>query len=125
MLSESEDVFTTIRELYNSVCGSYPRLVKMSEARKKAINARLRTGYTIDDFKRLFEKAESSDFLKGKNDRSWSATFDWLITDSNMAKVLDGNYDEKREKKPNTANRFNNFPQRKYDFDALEQQLTI
>lgn len=125
MLSESEDVFTTIRELYNSVCGSYPRLVKMSEARKKAINARMRTGYTVDDFKKLFEKAESSEFLKGKNNRNWSATFDWLISDSNMAKVLDGNYDEKRENKTKTANRFNNFPQRKYDFDSLEQQLTI
>lgn len=59
-------IYATIRELYNSVCGSYPRLVKMSEARKKAINARMKTGYTLDDFQTLFEKAEASDFLKGK-----------------------------------------------------------
>lgn len=93
---EKPDAFseqiTTIRELYNSVCGSYPRLVKMSESRKKAIRARLRAGYTVDDFRRLFEMAESSDFLKGRNRRNWSATFDWLIADANMAKVLDGNY---------------------------------
>lgn len=88
-------IYATIRELYNSVCGSYPRLVKMSEARKKAISARLKTGYTLDDFQILFEKAEASDFLKGANKRNWSATFDWLICDSNMAKVLDGNYDAK------------------------------
>ena len=86
------DQITTIRELYNSVCGSYPRLVKMSEARKKAIRARLRAGYTVDDFRRLFEMAEASNFLKGRNRRNWSATFDWLIADANMAKVLDGNY---------------------------------
>lgn len=86
------DQIATIRELYNSVCGSYPRLVKMSESRKKAIRARLRAGYTVDDFRRLFEMAESSDFLKGRNRRNWSATFDWLIADANMAKVLDGNY---------------------------------
>lgn len=92
--SEKEcSVFTTIRELYNSVCGSYPRLVKMSDGRKKAIKARLNTGYTVDDFKKLFEKAEASDFLKGKNDRNWSADFDWLIKDSSMAKVLEGKYD--------------------------------
>ena len=90
-------IYATIRELYNSVCGSYPRLVKMSEARKKAINARMKTGYTLDDFKTLFEKAEASDFLKGKNKRNWSATFDWLISDTNMAKVLDGNYDARKE----------------------------
>lgn len=98
--AEKTDIFTTIRELYNSVCGSYPRLVKMSESRKNAIKARLNTGYTVDDFKTLFEKAEASDFLKGKNNRNWRATFDWLICDRNMAKVLDGNYDSlKREVK--------------------------
>ena len=90
-------IYATIRELYNSVCGSYPRLVKMSEARKKAINARMKTGYTLDDFQTLFEKAEASDFLKGKNKRNWSATFDWLVSDTNMAKVLDGNYDARKE----------------------------
>lgn len=90
-------IYATIRELYNSVCGSYPRLVKMSEARKKAINARMKTGYTLDDFQTLFEKAEASDFLKGKNKRNWSAKFDWLVSDSNMAKVLDGNYDARKE----------------------------
>lgn len=92
-----DSVFITIRELYNSVCGSYPRLVKMSDARKKAINARFKTGYTLDDFQTLFEKAEASDFLKGANKRNWSATFDWLISDTNMAKVLDGNYDTRKE----------------------------
>ena len=67
----------------------------MSERRKKAVRARMNTGYTVDDFRILFEKAESSSFLKGQNNRNWSATFDWLIMDGNMAKVLDGNYDDK------------------------------
>ena len=98
-----EQVFATIRELFNSVCGSYPRLVKMSEKRKKAIRARLRTGYTVEDFKLLFEKAEASDFLKGKNNRDWSASFDWLICDSNMAKVLEGKYDRREGKKYDTG----------------------
>ena len=91
--NRKSSIYATIRELYNSVCGSYPRLVKMSEARMKAIDARMKTGYTLEDFRALFEKAESSDFLKGKNRRNWSATFDWMIADANMAKVLDGNYD--------------------------------
>ena len=63
--------------------------------RKKTIKARLNT-YSLDDFKLLFEKSEESEFLKGKNDRNWSATFDWLIKDANIAKVLDGNYDNKQ-----------------------------
>lgn len=94
-LPSEEQIFTTIRELYNSVCRSYPRLVKISDKRKKAIRARLRTGYTLEDFQTLFEKAEASDFLKGKNDRDWNADFDWLICDGNMAKTLEGKYDVK------------------------------
>ena len=122
---------TTIRELYNSVCGSYPRLVKLSEARKKAIRARLRAGYTVEDFRRLFETAEESDFLKGKNRRNWSATFDWLIADANMAKVLDGNYRNPTEGKPAcektpgpSSNRFHNFEQRAVDYDAIMMERT-
>lgn len=124
------DQITTIRELYNSVCGSYPRLVKMSEARKKAIRARLRAGYTVDDFRRLFEMAEASDFLKGRNRRNWSATFDWLIADANMAKVLDGNYNNASGKPENGAaegrrgspNRFRNFEEHQTDYDAMMMQ---
>lgn len=93
--TEENHIFATIQELYNTVCGSYPRLVKMSEKRKKAIRARLKTGYSLDDFKKLFYKAEASDFLKGKNKRNWHADFDWLTCDSNMAKTLEGKYDNK------------------------------
>ena len=86
--------YQQIADMYNNTCVSFPSLVSLSESRKKAIKARLNI-YTIEDFDKLFLKAEASDFLKGKNDRNWSATFDWLIKDSNMAKVLDGNYDNK------------------------------
>lgn len=94
---ENPHIFTTIQSLYNSVCGSYPRLVKMSEKRKKAIRARMKTGYTLEDFKRLFQMAEQSDFLKGKNSRDWSADFDWMIKDSNMAKILEGKYTDRKK----------------------------
>lgn len=121
------NVFRLIQDLYNSVCGSYPRLSKMSESRKKAISARLNSGYTVDDFRTLFEKAEKSAFLRGKNDRNWTATFDWLIKDSNMAKVLEGNYDDVHAKFQKATvskkNRFNNFEQREYDYNILEAQL--
>lgn len=80
---------------FNSVCVSFPSVKVISDARKKAIKARLKN-YSVDDFRTLFEKAEASSFLKGKNISNWSATFDWLIKDSNMAKVLDGNYDDKK-----------------------------
>lgn len=88
-------VYDEIAELYNTICVSFPRIKSLSDARKKAIKARLASGYTTESFKELFQKAEASSFLKGKNDRNWQATFDWLIKDSNMAKVIDGNYEDK------------------------------
>lgn len=122
-----EDTVTCkqVVDLYHSVCTSYPSVKTLSEARRKAIKARLNT-YSLDDFRTLFEKAEASAFLKGSNDRNWTANFDWLIKDANMAKVIDGNYDKQQRpkgSKPSSTNKFNNFPQRDYDFDTLEQQL--
>ena len=87
--------YQLIADLYNETCVSFPRIRALSDSRKKAIKARLKT-YSIEDFRTLFQKAEASDFLKGKNNRNWTATFDWMICDSNMAKVLDGNYDDRK-----------------------------
>ena len=81
-------------DLYHSLCKSFPKVRTVTDARKKAIKARLNT-YSIDDFKTVFTNAENSAFLKGSNNRNWTATFDWLIKDGNMAKVLEGNYADK------------------------------
>lgn len=89
-----ESVYQLIADMYNATCVSFPRCTRLSEAREKAIRARLKK-YTVEDFKKVFEIAENSDFLKGANRNNWSANFDWLIKDSNMAKVLDGNYANK------------------------------
>lgn len=86
-----------IADLYNSICRSLPAVRSLSEARKKAIRARLNT-YSLDDFRLLFQNAEASTFLKGGNDRNWTANFDWLIKDANMAKVLEGNYADKQRR---------------------------
>lgn len=87
-----------IADLYNETCVSFPRCLSLSEARRRAIRARLNSGRTLEDFRRLFELAEGSDFLKGRNKRSWTATFDWLIQDANMTKVLEGNYQNRTER---------------------------
>lgn len=86
--------YEAIKDFYNQVCVSFPRCTTMSESRKKAIKARFTSGYTLEDFKKVFVKAEGSSFLKGRNDRNWTATFDWMIKDGNMAKILEGNYDD-------------------------------
>lgn len=83
--------YQLIADMYNNTCVSFPRLTKLSDSRKKAIGARLKK-YSLEEIQRVFDLAEKSDFLKGNNSRNWSANFDWLMNDTNMAKVLDGNY---------------------------------
>jgi len=102
--ARAREDFSEIVSLYNSICKSFPKVLSLSEKRKAAIKARLKV-YSVEQFKEMFVKAENSSFLKGANDRNWTATFDWLIDDSNFAKVLDGNFDNKTQKtaadKPN------------------------
>lgn len=86
--------FQSVVDLFHTICVSYPKVRSLSEARKKAIGARLKT-YSMDEIRTVFENAENSSFLKGKNDRNWSANFDWLIADKNMVKVLEGAYADK------------------------------
>lgn len=82
-----------IVDLYHSICTSYPKIRSLSDARKKAIKARLKS-FSLEDFKSVFENAEASSFLKGA-DGGWKASFDWLIKEANMLKVLEGNYADK------------------------------
>ena len=95
--------YKEITDLYNQICTDLPACVKLSESRKKAIRARISSGYTVEDFKTLFQKTKDSSFLAGRNNRNWIASFDWLIKDGNMAKVLDGNYDDRSQEQKATS----------------------
>lgn len=107
--TEKENIdYSRIINAYNDICISFPRLRTLSDTRKKAIKARINSGYTYEDFETMFIKAEASTFLKGGNDRDWSATFDWMLKDANMAKILDGNYDNKKVATPKNQQKSSN-----------------
>lgn len=89
--------YQKIVDMYNETCLSLPKLLKLSEGRKKAIKNLLKD-YSEDDIQTVFEKAEDSDFLTGKT--GWSGCgFDWLMKPANFLKTLEGNYDNKTKKK--------------------------
>lgn len=107
--------YEQIKDLYNDICISFPKITSLSDTRKKSIKARLNT-YTVEQFEEMFKKAEASTFLKGGNNRNWTANFDWLMKDSNFAKVLDGNYDNK----PQESNKNSRAA---YNIDAFEKMV--
>lgn len=100
--SITETTCQAVVNLYHEKCPSFPVLRVLSDARKRDIRNRLKK-YTLDDFEELFTRAEASDFLKGKQG-DWRATFDWLIKEDNMAKVLNGNFDNRNRKATKTEN---------------------
>lgn len=114
---EEKNICQQIADMFNHLCPSFPSVKSLSKTRKEMINDSLDT-YTIEDFEAVFKKAEESDFLKGSNDKNWIANFDWMIKDANMAKILDGNYDNHKKVNKNT---FHNFKQRTYDAEAFRR----
>lgn len=102
--NEENEKKDTIRETaqriidnYHLQCPSLPRVIKLTDKRIKAVNARLKE-YTEEDLEKAFIKAELSDFLSGRK-TDWNCDFDWLMNPNNIVKVLDGNYDNKNETK--------------------------
>ena len=137
VLPKKKISYQEIIDKYNSICKSLPKVMKLSDSRRKAINARL-DKFSLEEIISVFEKAEQSNFLKGANNRNWKADFDWIMSDRNMAKILEGKYDncnalkdnnatvtssntntDRNTHTPKTTNRFNNFTQRQYSDEYL------
>lgn len=91
--NKDKNIVDIIVCIFNETCLSLPKVVKLTDSRKKTINARLNE-HSIEDIETVFKKAEASDFLTGKK-TNWSADFDWLMKPNNFVKVLEGNYDNK------------------------------
>lgn len=100
--------YQSVADLYNTICKSLPRVTKLSESRKRTIKARLKA-YTIDDLKKAFEMAEASDFISGRNNKWSNASFDWLMNENNLVKVLEGNYKNKTSAKIEVDNNLRQF----------------
>jgi len=95
--------YQDIIELWNSLCGNcLPKVQKLTDDRREKIRLRLNelTGEPkeyIDKVTELFSRVNASDFLRGDSNSGWTATFDWLFSNSkNWVKVMEGNYDNER-----------------------------
>ena len=66
--------------------------------RIKSVQSRAKQ-YDKEDFIKAIDNIKGSSFLQGMNNRGWTITFDWFIKPTNFAKVLEGNYTKKEEKK--------------------------
>ena len=118
VLPKGNDI-ESVRDLFNNTCIFLPPCKAITKKRAELINETL-DAFSIDDIKSVFERANKSDFLNGKNERGWKASFDWLIDINHFARVLEGAYDNNTKK-----NGFKDFQQSQYDWDEINKELGI
>lgn len=83
--------YNNIIEIYNFNCPNLPKVQKITDKRKTAINKFLKE-YTKEQFIEICRIANNNDFLMGKNDRGWKADFDFLMRVDKATSILEGKY---------------------------------
>lgn len=103
---KNQTLFNEIRNYWNSNAGnpsdpaSIPQIVALTPWRVDKLKARLKEHAFVEHWKKAIDKAMSSAFCRGKNDRNWKVDFSWFIENSNnYLKVLEGKYDDKQKTK--------------------------
>lgn len=85
-----------LRDYFNgcAVKAGIPGIKALTDARKAAIRARV-AQYGKKSVETVMGKVMESDFLRGKNDRDWQATFEWIFNQRNFTRILEGVYDNR------------------------------
>ena len=89
-----------LADRYNAICTNLPRVVRLTDKRRRAVRLIHDKGYTPEQLDEAFRRAQASSFCAGQNDRHWKADFDWLLNENNLVKVLEGKYDNLAAAKP-------------------------
>ena len=84
-----------VADKWNEIVKSLPKVVKVTENRKRAIKAK---DADLSEFEKVFRKVEESDFLTGRVGDWNSCGFDWVMKPANWVKILEGNYDNRVKK---------------------------
>ena len=111
--------FEKVQEIFNRSCIFFKPCSVITKTRSDKIKKLLKQ-FSFDEIKEVFEKANSCDFLQGKNEQAWTATFDWLIEIDNFVKVKEGNYDNTVSKEETKV--FQKYMHGNYDFEQLARE---
>lgn len=83
---------TAILEAWNDLGPPFPRVLKLTDLRRRHLRARL-AEMGPEKLVEAITQLAATPFTRGENARGWVADFDWLIANStNVLKVLEGKY---------------------------------
>ena len=75
---------------------SLPKCALLTQPRKAAILARLGEIGGLEGWYALCDRIRGSPHLTGKNERGWRVSLDWVLKPANLTKIMEGNYDDRR-----------------------------
>ena len=65
---------------------------KLTDQRRRKLLAQAKR-FSVPDWQAVFARISQSPFLKGENNRGWRCDFDFILSESNFVKILEGKYD--------------------------------
>ena len=70
-------------------------VLQLTETRKHQLNTLLSHHFQNDaqQWERFCERIKASSFLMGGGDKGWHVTLDWILSEDNALRVLEGNFD--------------------------------
>jgi len=93
---EDDDLIgeTEVIDGWNSLAERHglPRIAKLTDRRRRKLRLQ-RKRWIVAEWVSVWAKIEQSPFLKGVNERGWRCDFDFVLSETNFTKILEGKYD--------------------------------
>jgi hypothetical protein len=93
-LPEAE-LYETIRRLYNAILPELAPAERVTAARENVLRQRIREDPVREKpawWKWFFSRVRKFPWPMGNNESKWRASFDWLIEETGMQKILEGSF---------------------------------
>lgn len=92
---DEEESFDEVVAFFNEQMEgkTIPQVAIITPQRRQAFETLIKTtGISIESVKQAIVNAAQSDFLNGKGQKGWVASFDWMMVPQNFQKVLENFY---------------------------------
>lgn len=74
---------------------SLAKVQLLSDARRSKLLARLKDVGGLEGWFAMCDRIRNSKFLRGEA-TSWRVSFDWVLSQTNLAKIMEGNFDDRK-----------------------------
>lgn len=96
---EKQTMADEIVTMWNKdLSGVLPKVMRLTTKRRTTLNAQIKKYPDLAHWQDTISKIKASDFLTGKSG-VWKANFDWIMSENNRIKIIEGNYENKTKEK--------------------------